>query len=150
MMLRFIASPELQQRVGTSGWIKDVDEYLRLDSTIVAQGRIATRDVDFHGQLFRKGDPILIHLASANRDESQFEAAGELCLARKGGALHAGFGIGIHRCIGAPFARLQIQIVFEELFLKITNPRLQQGTVIEREPGQVNSPVAVPIEFDVI
>jgi cytochrome P450 len=150
IMIRFLEFPELQARVGTENWTKDLDEYLRLESPLVAQGRIATRDVDFHGQQIREGDAILIHLASANRDEQQFDAPDDLRFDRPSAALHAAFGIGIHRCIGAPFAKLQIQIAFEELFAKITRPRLQTGVEIEREPGQVYAPVGVPIEFDVL
>jgi cytochrome P450 len=149
IMLRLIEFPELQRRIGARGWTRDLDEYLRLDSTLVAQGRVATRDVDFHGHPIRKGDPILIHLASADRDARYFDSPAELHFDRKGGGVHAAFGIGIHRCIGAPFARLQIQIALEELFGRIVNPRLQKGTVIEQEPGQVYAPAAVPIQFDV-
>jgi cytochrome P450 len=148
MMLRLIECPELQSRVGTPGWAKDIDEYLRLDSPIVAMGRVATRDVDFHGHLIREGDPVLFHLASADRDEKQFRSPDTLSFDRKGDAVPAAFGIGIHRCIGAQFARMQIRIAFEELFRAITNPRLQEGAAIEREPGQIYSPVAVPLEFD--
>ncbi|KUI35208.1 cytochrome [Mycobacterium sp. IS-1496] len=75
---------------------------------------VATDDVTFHGVVVPAGSPLLLMLASANRDERQFENADQFDIHRKPGG-HLTFGRGAHFCVGAPLARLEGRVALEEV-----------------------------------
>ena len=87
-----------------------------LEYTFIAvSGHLPERDlVAFGEQLFRAGDKITFWEMSANRDERVFERPFEFDIARSPNK-HLGFGAGVHFCLGAALARLELKIVFEEL-----------------------------------
>ena len=58
------------------------------------------------------------------------------------------FGVGIHRCLGLHFARIQIEIAIEELLSRVTNLRVTDGTEIALANGAILTPELLPIEFD--
>ena len=84
-----------------------VDEFLRFDAPLHLFERTATEDTEIGGVMVPKGQKIAALLGSANRDENIFENADELDLARSPNP-HIGFGAGIHFCIGAPLARMEM------------------------------------------
>ncbi|ECI0812549.1 cytochrome P450, partial [Salmonella enterica subsp. enterica serovar Dublin] len=65
-----------------------------------------TEDTELGGKVLKKGDSVIVFLASANRDEHQFPNAHEYDIHRHPNP-HIGFGHGIHFCLGAPLARLE-------------------------------------------
>jgi cytochrome P450 len=143
--------PELEQRLRDPAWIRqDMDEFIRLESPVGCLGRTATRDVELGGVTIRQGQQLLIRFDSANRDEARFEDAS--CLkfdVRRSSS--AGFGLGIHRCLGSHFARIQIAIAFDELFKRVTNLRFADPDAdVHWAPGIANGPEAVDLLFDVI
>ena len=91
-----------------------IEEILRWTTPSVYKRRTATRDVRFGEQLFREGDKITFWEMSANRDERVFERPFEFDITRSPNK-HLGFGAGVHFCLGAALARLELKIVFEEL-----------------------------------
>jgi len=80
-------------------------------------------DSDFAGQRLTKGDMIMVALSSADRDERQFTDPDELDIARSL-KRHSVFGQGIHICLGAPLARLEGDIAFTTLLLRMPDLRL--------------------------
>ena len=84
-----------------------VEEFLRFDSPLQLFERTATSDTEVGGVLIKEGQKIAAMLGSANRDEKVFENPDELNLARNPNP-HIGFGAGIHFCIGAPLARMEM------------------------------------------
>lgn len=92
-----------------------VEEFLRYDAPLQLFERTATRDVDVAGVTVRQGDKIAALLGSANRDPEVFEGAGRLDVGRVTNP-HLSFGAGIHFCLGAPLARLEMQISLPLLF----------------------------------
>lgn len=143
--------PELEQRLRDPSWIRqDMDEFIRLESPVGCLGRTATRDVELGGAQIKRGEQLLIRFDSANRDESRYEDASRLRFdVRRGG--NAGFGLGIHRCLGAHFARIQIAVAFEELFKRITNLRFASPDPDVRwAPGIANGPEGLDLAFDVV
>ncbi|WP_346766389.1 cytochrome P450 [Streptomyces sp. CB01881] len=82
--------------------------------------RYATADVELGGVVVRAGDAVMIATAAANRDPDVFEEPERLVLDRPGNP-HVGFGHGVHYCIGAHLARLELQVAI--------------GTVLDRLPG---------------
>jgi cytochrome P450 len=126
-----------------------VEELLRFSgpATIVAP-RFATQDIELAGQQIKRGDVIIIMVASANHDETQFSQPDELDVAR---ALsrHLAFGHGIHVCLGAPLARLEGDIAFTTLLKRMPNLRL--GVPREDITWQLSlnsrSVTALPVAF---
>lgn len=84
-----------------------VDEFLRFDAPLHLFERTATEDTEIGGVVVREGQKIAALLGSANRDEEIFERADQLDLSRSPNP-HIGFGAGIHFCIGAPLARMEM------------------------------------------
>ena len=84
-----------------------VDEFLRFDAPLHLFERTATEDTEVGGVLVPEGKKIAALLGSANRDGAVFENPDELDLSRSPNP-HIGFGAGIHFCIGAPLARMEM------------------------------------------
>ena len=84
-----------------------VDEFLRFDAPLQLFERTATEDTEIGGVTIQAGQKIAALLGSANRDEEIFENADRLDLSRSPNP-HIGFGAGIHFCIGAPLARMEM------------------------------------------
>lgn len=145
---RLTEDPALEARLRDPDWIKtDLDEFLRVDSPIMFMARTVTAETEVNGCPLKPGDRVAIHFAAANRDSERFERPDELDFDR-GRNPHAAFGMGVHRCIGLHFARLQLQIAFEELLARVTNLRVPEGEHVEITTGVVLSPEHLPIEFD--
>jgi len=113
---RLVAEPDLIANA--------VEEGLRFSSSVIAWRRRALEDVEIGGVAIPKGSNILVALGSANHDESQFKDPEVFDVARKNAREHIAFGNGIHFCIGAPLARLEIRIVLETLTKTFPNMRL--------------------------
>ena len=77
--------------------------------------RTATQDTELEGQKIKKGDKVVMWYISGNRDESVFPDADKLILRRENARRHLAFGYGIHRCVGARLAELQIAVLLEEM-----------------------------------
>lgn len=75
---------------------------------------VATDDVTFHGVVVPAGSPLLLMLASSNRDERRFDDPDRFDIHRKPGG-HLTFGRGAHFCVGAPLARLEGRVALEEV-----------------------------------
>jgi cytochrome P450 len=140
--------PSLEDRVRDPDWSRsDLDEFLRLDPPITFLARTVTQDTEVNGCPMRQGDRLALHFASANRDSAHFEDAQSLHFDRDSNR-HLTFGIGIHRCLGLHFARLQIEIAFDELLSRITNVRIPDGVDVKIANGAILTPEHLPIEFD--
>ncbi len=95
-----------------------IEELLRFEAPIQTLRRITTRDVTAHGMTIPKGSHVSLIWASANRDERRWADPDRLDITRAPDR-HVAFGEGIHHCIGAPLARLEARIAFEELLRRI-------------------------------
>ncbi|AFS12759.1 MULTISPECIES: cytochrome P450 [Mycobacterium] len=91
-----------------------VEEMVRWTSPSPSKRRTATRDVTLGGRPIEAGQKIQIWEGSANRDASVFDHADTFDIARKPNP-HLGFGQGVHYCLGANLARLELRVLFEEL-----------------------------------
>jgi cytochrome P450 len=111
-----------------------VDEFLRFDAPLHLFERTATADVEIGGVLVREGQKIASLLGSANRDEAVFANPTEMDLTRDPNP-HIGFGAGIHFCIGAPLARMEMTTSLPALFERY--PTLELAAEPVRRPGFV-------------
>jgi cytochrome P450 len=115
-----------------------VEEFLRFDSPVLSAGRLVATDTELGGQRLRAGDRVFAMLAGANRDPAVFDAPDELRVTGRPNT-HLSFSKGVHFCLGAPVARLEVQIAFTELLTRF--PDLRVAEPVESIPW-VNSMVA--------
>jgi cytochrome P450 len=118
-VLRLARDQALQQRLRADPSLipAAVEEVLRLDAPQQAMRRVATRDADLGGCTIRAGDGVWPVFGAANLDERAHHAPAEFRLDR-GVNRHSAFGKGIHMCVGAPLARMEMRVVLEELLAR--------------------------------
>ena len=103
-----------------------LEELIRFDAPLQLFERTATADVEIAGTVVEAGQVVACLMGSANRDADVFERADTFDVARDPNP-HVGFGMGLHFCLGAPLARLELQISLRALLERY--PRL--GPVLE-------------------
>jgi cytochrome P450 len=91
-----------------------VEETLRYEGSTQVMARTLTRSVELHGARMPSGDKVLLLLGSANRDERVWREPDVFDIDRRWPTHHLGFGHGIHVCLGAALARLEMRISLEE------------------------------------
>jgi cytochrome P450 len=111
---------ERNMREGLS--LGHAEEALRFDAPLHMFTRYALEDVDWNGIRLKKGETVGLMLGAANRDPQRFADPDVFNAARENNA-HVSFGAGIHFCVGAPLARLEMDISLQTLFVRL--PRLQ-------------------------
>ncbi len=98
-----------------------VEEFLRYASPVYHFRRTATKDVDFNGELIKKGQKMVAWFASGNRDENIFENPNTLDVTRNPNE-HVTFGRGgPHMCLGNSLARIELRVMFEDLIGRISS-----------------------------
>jgi len=107
-----------------------LEEFMRFDAPLHLFERTATIDTELGGVKIEKGQKIAALIGSANRDSSVFERADDMDLTRDPNP-HIGFGAGIHFCLGAPLARLEMSVSLPALWEKYPNMQLA-GTPVRR------------------
>jgi cytochrome P450 len=95
-----------------------VEEILRFDPPLHLFTRIAREDLELHGVRLRRGDTVGCLLAAAGRDPARFPDPGRFA-ARPGAPAQLAFGAGIHFCVGAPLARLELATALPVLFARL-------------------------------
>ena len=121
-VLRLARDAELQARVRAEPEAIPafVEEVVRVDAPQQAMRRVATTDTRFGGREISKGDFVWLVFGSANLDPEAFERVMEVDPSRTPNR-HVGFGRGIHQCIGAPLARLELRVALEELLAQTSS-----------------------------
>ncbi|HEX2399009.1 MAG TPA: cytochrome P450, partial [Mycobacterium sp.] len=100
-----------------------IEEMVRWTSPSPSKRRTATRDVELGGCAIEAGQKVQIWEGSANRDALAFDRPDEFDVTRKPNP-HLGFGQGIHYCLGANLARLELRVLFEELLARFASVRV--------------------------
>ncbi|MBO0727634.1 MAG: cytochrome P450 [Acidimicrobiaceae bacterium] len=124
-----------------------VEEFVRWVSPILNMRRTVTQDHEFRGQRLRQGEEILLLYPAANRDERVYDAPEEFDVTRARNH-HVAFGFGTHVCLGAPLARMELKVMFEQLLSRLPEWRLVPGTEPQIIPSTfARAYDAVHIEF---
>ena len=116
---------------------KAVEELLRYDGSVKCTVRWAKEDVKVGDKDIKKGQRLLVSLSGANRDPHQFESPDTLDITREPN-LHVAFAHGIHVCLGASLARMEVEEAFAGLVTYIKCPTLQPGTPLSYYPSLVH------------
>lgn len=100
-----------------------VEEMLRYDTPLPMFERWVLDDFEYQGVQLKRGMEVQLMYASGNRDAHKFVAPDRLDVTRKDNP-HLTFGLGIHYCIGAPLARLEMQVAFHTLLRRFPKIRV--------------------------
>jgi cytochrome P450 len=126
-----------------------VEECLRYRPSVVAWRRLARNNVTIAGTAIAAGDRVLCFLPSGNRDESYFADGERFDIRRENARRHIAFGYGRHVCLGAPLARLELQLILEELTQRLPGLRLVAEQSLEPVAAvQFRGPRELWVEWD--
>jgi cytochrome P450 len=109
--------------------------------------RKAIEDVELGGMQIPAGTIVFANLASANRDPAVYDDPDRLDITREAPPPLLTFGGGVHYCLGAPLARVQLIEALRVITRRMANPRLT-GPAPWKPLVGISGPITVPIEFD--
>jgi len=128
LLLHLARNPSLRRRMLADPSLAGpvIEEVLRLEPSAPHQPRVTTQDVEVCGVTIPASSPVMLFVATANRDPEKFEHPDELDVDydRPG---HAAFGGGIHRCLGSHLARRELRLVVEEFHKLIPDYEVAPG-----------------------
>lgn len=129
LMLSLATEPDMVDRLREAAEedhlaARFVEETLRLHPPSHGLWRAPRRDVEVGGVTIPAGSQVCLMFASANDDESRFPCPRDLDVDRDNGLSHLTFGMGIHRCVGAPLARMEIKVAAQEISRRLDNIKL--------------------------
>ncbi|MDT3438184.1 MULTISPECIES: cytochrome P450 [unclassified Pseudofrankia] len=119
-------------------------ETLRFDAPSQLQGRTTTRDVELHGVTIPAGQRVMLITGSALRDERVYENPNAFDLNRHDEPSTVFFGFGIHRCLGAHLARLEIKIALEEVLKRFPDFVADPGRAVMKVSSNVRGAANLP------
>ncbi|MGH7978606.1 MAG: cytochrome P450 [Limisphaerales bacterium] len=123
-----------------------VEELLRYESPSQHTGRLAPGDLEMGGKHIQKRQAVMAVMAAANRDPERFQDPDRLDIARQDNK-HVAFGWGAHFCFGAPLARIEGQIAFEEMLRAFPKWSLKPGALAWRTNLGLRGLKTLPIDF---
>ena len=121
-----------------------IEEGLRYNGPLKGTIRLAGEDMEMHGEQMRKGDRVLLLMGAANRDPAKFEDPETFNPTRDPNP-HLSFSHGIHFCLGAPLARMEAEIAFNEILRRF--PKMEVTTPIRWEPRILGRSIEAPIHL---
>lgn len=98
------------------GWPNAVEETLRYRAVAQFGARVAAQTLQIDGHTVLAGSTVFLSIAGANRDPAVFDRPDEFDITRVNARDHIGFGTGVHACLGAPLARMELNIGLRALF----------------------------------
>ena len=126
-----------------------VEEALRLDGVSIGSVRITREDVTVQGVRIPKGATVMLMTSAANMDAEVFEQPEEFDPERPNLARHLAFGSGAHVCLGAPLARLEVQMIVSYLLARMPSLRLAPDQTFGYKPiARVRGLERLLVEWD--
>ena len=137
-MLLFERFPEARRRLVEDPSLipSAAEEVLRFDSPVQGLSRVTTRDVEIRDHKIPQGARVHLLYSAANRDPRVFDSPDDFDVSRTPNN-HLAFGLGIHFCLGASLARLELRLGIETLLARAPDYRLDLNE-IERLPSDTN------------
>ena len=109
--------------------------------------RVVTEDVELAGVLFPEGTMVFANIAAANRDPAIYDDPDRFDITREGLPPIMSFGAGVHYCVGANLARVEIAEALKTVTRRISNPH-KNGPVPWKPIFGLSGPTSLPIAFD--
>ena len=123
-----------------------VEELMRHTPIVLGALRIATTDVALGGMIFPAGTAVIANSAAANRDPQVFPDPDRLDITREGAPPMQSFGGGMHYCLGAHLARVELTEALRVITARLTDVRIA-GPAPWKPLAGISGPLALPIEF---
>jgi cytochrome P450 len=125
-----------------------VEEFLRYETPAPGLGRTVTCPIEIDGVSIPADDRVILYYGSANRDAAAYDRPDEIVLDRytRRAAPHLTFGVGVHRCPGAHFARLELRVAIEEMLDRMPHIELAVQD-LEYGAGMSRGLVSLPLRF---
>jgi pimeloyl-[acyl-carrier protein] synthase len=124
-----------------------VEEFLRYDSPVQRQARIAVTDIAIDDKKISQGERVFLVIGAANRDPEKFLDADKLDITRSENT-HLAFGKGTHFCLGAPLGRLEAQIAIKSIVQRLGSLRLKTKQIEWHENPSLRGMKSMPVVFD--
>jgi cytochrome P450 len=122
-----------------------IEEFLRAYAP-TAPARVIVKDTEVGGCPLKAGEMVMLPYGAANRDPAMFPEPDRVVIDRTENR-HAAFGLGIHRCIGAHLARMELRVALEEWLAEFPDFELKPDAVVKWSPGLVRGPRQVPVRI---
>jgi cytochrome P450 len=122
-----------------------VEEFLRAYAPATVAREVA-KETEINGCRFKEGEMVLLALPAANRDPEKFQDADRVIVDRTPNP-HVAFGVGIHRCVGARLATMEMTVALQEWLRYIPEFTLAPRAVVQWSKGAVRGPRQVPLAF---
>jgi len=123
-----------------------VEELIRFDSPVQTTDRVVSADFELAGQRIREGQTIGIFLGAANRDPERFDRPNELILDRED-PHSLSFGHGIHYCLGAALARLEVQVALPMFLQTFPDYKVNKQNLQWKRSVVVRGPEYLPVSL---
>jgi cytochrome P450 len=148
MLFRLATQPELRAALEADRALipSAVEEFLRIDAPVHGLWRTVGHDTRFADTEMSAGDKLLLLWGAANRDPAEFAEPDSVVLDRQPNR-HIAFGIGVHRCLGAHLARLELRILLELILDRLPDFRLADPDAVEWKisNGSIYHPISLPL-----
>jgi cytochrome P450 len=148
VVFHLIEHPDLQARLRAKPDLLPaaIAEILRTDGPLVANRRTTTRAVEIGGRTIASGEKLTLMWIAANRDSRVFDDPDEVRLDRDQSESYL-FGAGIHDCLGAPLAKLEMRVALEELLSRTKSIALGAHEALRRAVYPSNVLLALPVQI---
>jgi len=124
-----------------------VEEILRYEGSTQVMARTLTRETERHGVVMPEGAKVLLLLGSANHDDRVWDRGDDFDIDRAWPTHHVGFGHGIHVCLGAPLARLEMRVGLEEFLTRFPDYEIDESGLERVNSGNVRGYSRMPIRL---
>ncbi|MHC0064767.1 cytochrome P450 [Nostoc sp. UIC 10890] len=124
-----------------------VEEFLRYDSPVQRQARIAVTDLEIDGKQISQGQRLFLVIGAANRDPEQFLDPDKLDITRSENP-HLAFGKGTHFCLGASLGRLEAQIAIDTIVRRLSNLHLDTDRIEWHQNPSLRGMKSMPVAFN--
>ena len=133
-------NPELQQQLRADpSQIPAATEEMLRRYTFTVPLRVVSRDIEFQGVNLKAGERIMLFLPGADLDAKEYPNP-EVYNHKRENSVHIAFGAGPHRCLGSHLARVELQVVYEELLARLPQFSLDTSKPVSFHGGHVVGP----------
>ena len=122
-----------------------IEEILRFEGSTQLMARTLARDIDLYDHTMRAGEKVLLLLGSGNRDERVWDRADVFDIDRAWPTHHLAFGHGIHVCLGAALARLEMRVSLEEFLSRHPRYDIDEHALVRVHSGNVRGYSSMPV-----